>query len=87
MSMGRGGEDVDAAAPDEQVAAEARPEGRRSTGEWARLLGVDPALLTPADAAWFEREEAWVASARALMSEVLDESADAQWTLTAGGDA
>ena len=61
--------------------------GPRSIEEWGRLLEIDPVLLTPADAEWFEHEDQWIASARALMDEVLGETPDAQWALAAEGDA
>ena len=61
--------------------------GPRSLEEWGRLLEIDPALLTPVDVAWFEKEDRWVHHARAVMLEVLDEVADPQWTLDPKGDA
>lgn len=77
----------DAAGPDDAVRSAGAASGGRSVEGWAELLGIDPRHLTPADATWFDDEAAWVASARRLLSEVLAEYPDAQWSLTPGGDA
>jgi hypothetical protein len=60
---------------------------RRSVEEWGQLLGVDASILTPADVEWFEQEDQWIAGARALIAEVLNEYPEEQDSLLAQGDA
>jgi hypothetical protein len=60
---------------------------QRSIEEWAHLLEVDPSILTPADAEWFEQEERWVANARHLVAEALEEYPEEQDILLAQGDS